>query len=483
MKTNNIKAWQSAAIMMLITLLLPWQRALAADYDQFTVNGINYQVTSEANKTVQTLRGGYTGDIVIPPTVENNGTVYTVTAIGWYTFSQTSVTSVSLPPTISRFGDCAFAHTSLKEIVLPSSMRIIGRFAFSGSSIESINFPEGLESIEEEAFHSCKGLTHVELPQSLTTLGGGAFLGTSLRSVTIPGSVDVVGKSAFSPCDSLREVIIEEGVRAIDDYAFFRDQNIQVMRLPSSITYLGGNAIYCKGDMYLPKAFPPNGRGDMSWCDAINRLHIPVGTMQHFTSTPRWNIWGITEDADLGTYCDINFTHNGLGDVLVDSTEVSFYKDFVFAQAGSDIKLTFEPHPKHLIDTVTLNGEDITNKIVGATIYCDTHEMDLSDEIIHTGTYLIKNLQQPISVEAQFIGQRYTKLAVRQGAGGTITVRLHRNDPLHVQVNHLSDNELSSATLDGADCMGSLNGNTLYLGPIDDPALLEVKFSKVGEQQ
>ena len=168
---------------------------------------------------------------------------------------------------------------------------------------------------------------------------------------------------------------------------------------------------------------------------------------------------------------------NNLGEIVADTAKVQAYKDFLFAKSGENLEFTFVPQPKHLIKHVTLDSLDITNKIAEATIYNDTHEMDLSDEIVPIGTYTIKNIQESINLEANFIREKYTKLAIRQGVGGTITVRLHRQEPLHVVVNQSNGSVLSGASLNGVDCINALHDNTLYLGIIEDPTMLEIEYS------
>ena len=62
--------------------------AMAADGDDFTYDGINYTVISEADKTCKTKDGfgsadsEVTGDIVIPETVHNGNETYTVIGLG-----------------------------------------------------------------------------------------------------------------------------------------------------------------------------------------------------------------------------------------------------------------------------------------------------------------------------------------------------------------------------------------------------------------
>ena len=56
-----------------------------------------------------------------------------------------------------------------------------------GISLTSITLPTSLTSIGEYAFFHCSSLTSITLPASLTSLGYGAFSGCSnLPSITIP---------------------------------------------------------------------------------------------------------------------------------------------------------------------------------------------------------------------------------------------------------------------------------------------------------
>lgn len=63
--------------------------ALSSEAYDFEAGGICYNITSEADKTVEVTSGNYlyTGDITIPSTVNSNGTDYAVTSIGNSAFS------------------------------------------------------------------------------------------------------------------------------------------------------------------------------------------------------------------------------------------------------------------------------------------------------------------------------------------------------------------------------------------------------------
>ena len=88
-------------------------------------------------------------DIIVPQTVEADGKVYTVTAIGDAPF-MISIESVQLPPTIKRIGAKAFYSSNIEEIVLPDSIETIGERAFGSllSSLRKVVFPEKVKNLK-----------------------------------------------------------------------------------------------------------------------------------------------------------------------------------------------------------------------------------------------------------------------------------------------------------------------------------------------
>jgi len=84
----------------------------------------------------------------------------------------------------------------------------IGTFAFDSKSITSITIPDSVTVIDEYAFWCCKNLTSIVIPDSVVSIGETAFEEcTSLTSVTIGSLVSEINDFAFEYCYKLVEVI------------------------------------------------------------------------------------------------------------------------------------------------------------------------------------------------------------------------------------------------------------------------------------
>lgn len=133
---------------------------------------------------------GYNGTdtvVVIPSKI--NGT--TVETIGHTAFRYSSVTSVTIPDSVTFISDSAFAYCSkLTNISIPNSVTSIGFSAFGGcTKLESITLPSSLRSISEALFSGCSQLTTIHIPVSVTSIEDDAFAGCpSSMTVTYPGS-------------------------------------------------------------------------------------------------------------------------------------------------------------------------------------------------------------------------------------------------------------------------------------------------------
>ena len=100
-----------------------------------------------------------------------------------------------------------YSNLKVKKIVIEDGVTSIGNSAFSNCrSLTSITIPNSVTSIEDYAFENCS-LTNITIPDSVTSIGNYAFSHCfSLTSITIPDSVTSIGTSAFDSCSSLKTI-------------------------------------------------------------------------------------------------------------------------------------------------------------------------------------------------------------------------------------------------------------------------------------
>ena len=118
-----------------------------------TVDGIKYNLDgSTATVTYFTDNGSepgssnpnnYTGSIVIPPTIDVDGTTYSVTAIGKKAFRSATITSISLPEGLLSIGKEAICKTNITEITVPSTVTSLAQYAIGqNSKLKTIHIGE-----------------------------------------------------------------------------------------------------------------------------------------------------------------------------------------------------------------------------------------------------------------------------------------------------------------------------------------------------
>ncbi len=121
----------------------------------------------------------------------------------------------------------------------------IGWKAFSGYSLTSLTIPNSVTSIGEYAFDWCNSLTNVNIPDSVTSIGQGAFFRcTSLTSVTIGNGVTNIGNWAFFGCTSLKGVYFKGNAPSSVGESIFilvvGGRDVHPVSLPVTVYYLPG---------------------------------------------------------------------------------------------------------------------------------------------------------------------------------------------------------------------------------------------------
>ena len=174
-------------------------------------DGITIYYTLKDGKAIVTKGdAGYSGDIVIPEKVINNGTEYSVTEISYDAFGNAELlTSVSIPTTITELPDMCFQNCyTLSSVLLPNTLKAIPQGAFRNClSLTNITIPNAVTLIGTQAFFMCESLTTIDIPESVTTLASHAFSSCSkLQTISLPNSLKNIAKDVFILCKNIKSV-------------------------------------------------------------------------------------------------------------------------------------------------------------------------------------------------------------------------------------------------------------------------------------
>jgi len=265
---------------------------------------INYMVTDGSAKHVEVVgkfiaeyRNTYAGTIVVPQTVEYEGTEFTVVAVGKNAFAYSeNLRAVHLPSTVVELKPNSFRECPrLNKVKLPDNLKVIGEWSFNGcTAIDSLCIPQSIKVIRNAAF-SDAGCKYISVPEKIDTIEFGAFSKFSVpkpliindelfafpRSFTstyhIPANIVAIQDHAFEGC-YLSKVVIDETVKEIGAYAFSRCYNLDSVVIPKSIEQIPDNCFEGCHDLrtcIIGNNIKGIGFGAFDDCEKLKMIHIP----------------------------------------------------------------------------------------------------------------------------------------------------------------------------------------------------------------
>ena len=362
----------------------------------------------------------YSGNIVIPESVEYEGVSYPVTTIGEAAFNNCSeLESITIPNSVKTIGKSAFMGCSgLTSITIPNSVTSIGSYAFDDcTSLNSLIIGNSVTTIGIDPFTNCTSLTSVIIPNSVTDIESGLFIGcNNLNKIefhnkiigydrngfeTFSGlpslSEIVIGKEvtsitgSFSRCPNLATITVEEGnptydsrnncnaiiesssnkliigglntsipnsVTSIGDVAFATRSGLTSISIPNSVTYLSGFS-YCTGltSIEIPNSVTTIGGDAFRGCSGLTSITMP--------NSIKVLEYGAFRDCTGLTSITIPNSVTSIGNWAFDGCSGLSSVHITDIEAWCRVKMS---DPFSCAHHLFLNGEEITNLIIPSDV-------------------------------------------------------------------------------------------------------------------
>lgn len=227
-----------------------------------------------------------------------------ITTIGEHLFDAcTTLTSVRLPKSVTRIGMYAFTGTSISHINLPTTITDIDAGAFSWcTQLTQVVLSPRITEIKINTFADCHNLAHITIPNGVTTIGQWAFKDCHyLSSVTLPNSITSIGLQAFQYCYTLNSISnlqnialangvfwgcgftkLPEGLSCISDN-LFSNNNFVAISIPSGITSIAPSAFsFCSDlcEVNIPGSVQIIGSSAFDNCPNIASVSISNGVIE-----------------------------------------------------------------------------------------------------------------------------------------------------------------------------------------------------------
>lgn len=210
-----------------------------------SVNGMNYQIFSPTSKyaRVKSSNPKYTGDVVVPATIEYNDVTYKVVELGAYCFDGCGdITSLTLPEGLLSVGAYCMRKTNkLENVKFPSTTALYSGGIFNASTgIKTVDMNTSASRVENVVFQNCTALKSVILPPNTWYLGPSTFSGcTALETVTNSEKITTIMSGCFTNTPKLN-MHLPKNLVMLENTAF-KNSGVIVDEFPATLDYVEAN--------------------------------------------------------------------------------------------------------------------------------------------------------------------------------------------------------------------------------------------------
>jgi len=283
---------------------LVWTGAVFAQGEQPQWNvGVSNNPNGGAAAVVATLEG-------TTLTIAGTGAMQNfslASSTPWFSHMN-SIVDVIIEDGVTNIGNTSFYESaSIRSIAIPNSVTSIGQFAFSRSSLESLDIPAAVTTIGDNAISFLHNLTYINVAEGNTAFSSidGVLFDASQEmlylyppnregaSYTIPNSVKTLRNQSFQHSRNLTTVTIPEGVTnaAFDQNTFAFMSALTSVTLPNSMTFVNTTMFGGSGalkSITLGTGVTLVNRGALQNCTALESITF-LGTTP--PETPQGALW------------------------------------------------------------------------------------------------------------------------------------------------------------------------------------------------
>ena len=204
-------------------------------------------------------------ELIIPDSITNNGSTYSITEIGTKSFNKyTRFKISSISSKITKIGNYAFDECRMNSYPDLNNIRDIGYLAFASNNFIAANLPNTIEKVDDAAFGYCTKLKEITTPESssyickdeqgiiydimktriiwvslflenvtlpltIQSIPRHLFAYSLIKEIIIPPLCNNIGYRSFRRCDNLSKIKFTGNIKSIDTEVFSDCSNIKVI--------------------------------------------------------------------------------------------------------------------------------------------------------------------------------------------------------------------------------------------------------------
>ncbi len=232
-----------------------------------------------------------------------------LTSIGIYAFRNCNkLATIKIPSGVSMIDYGAFYMCSeISSFDIPTSVTTIGGYAFgSCSKLTAVTIPSTVTSIGNCAFLGTNATVDVDASNANYSSIDGLLFNkdksrlmycpvTKTGSFAIPSSVNTVAEDAFYKCSGLTSITLSAGLTTLEDWAFEECTGLTTISLPASLVNIASYSFYnCTGliSIHANNPIPVDLSSKTDVFFGINKttctLYVPAGSENLYKAASQW---------------------------------------------------------------------------------------------------------------------------------------------------------------------------------------------------